>query len=83
MLFVAIGVVLLLLKLAALGPFGEWSWFLVLSPFGLAVLWWWYADKSGFTQRKAMQRMDERKAARRERALDGLGQGDPNKRRKR
>lgn len=83
MLFVAIGVVLLLLKLADLGPFGEWSWFLVLAPFGLAVLWWWYADKSGFTQRKAMQRMDERKAARRERSLEGLGQGDPNKRRKR
>lgn len=83
MWFVAIGVVLLLLKLGAVGPVGGWDWWIVLIPFALAVLWWWYADKSGFTQRKAMERMDDRKAARRERSLEGLGLGDPNKRRKR
>jgi len=83
MLFVAIGVVLLLLKLFAFGPVGEWSWFLVLAPFAVAVAWWAWADGSGLTQRRAMKRMDDRKAARRDRAMDALGQGDPNKRRKR
>lgn len=83
MLFVAIGVVLLLLKLLAIAPVVEWSWLLVLAPFGLAVVWWAWADASGLTQRKAMDRMDARKAARRENAMEALGQGDPKKRRRR
>ena len=36
MYFVVLGVVLLGLKVAAVGPVGEWAWWLVLLPFGLA-----------------------------------------------
>jgi len=82
MWFVAIGVVLLVLKLVPVAPVGDWSWFLVLSPFAAAVAWWAYADGSGLTQRKAMQRMDDRKEARRERSMEALGKGNPNKKRR-
>ena len=42
-----------------------------------------WADKSGLTQRKAMDAMDAKKAQRREKALEALGmkQGDNKKRR--
>jgi small Trp-rich protein len=82
MWFVAIGVLTLLLKLLGVAPVSEWSWLLVLAPFGVAVAWWAWADSSGLTQRKAMQRMEDRKAARREKNIVALGQGDPNKKRK-
>jgi small Trp-rich protein len=81
MWFVAIGVVLLLLKLSSVAPVADWGWLAVLSPFAAAVVWWAWADSSGLTKRRAMQRMEERKAARRERAIEALGQGDSNKRR--
>ena len=84
MWFVAVGVALVLLKLLAFGPIfgavGGLSWWWVLSPFACAVVWWAWADSSGLTQRKAMQRLDERKAARRAKTLDALGQGGTSKR---
>ena len=81
MLFVGLGVVLLLLKLLAIGPVAGLAWYWVLSPFAAAVLWWWYADASGYTKRKEMDRMDERKAARRAKQMEGLGMTDPKKKR--
>ena len=36
----------------------------VLSPFALAVIWWSWADQSGYTTRQASKKMDERKARR-------------------
>lgn len=80
MWFIVIGVVLVLLKVLSVAPVADWSWLWVLLPFGLAVLWWAWADKSGMTQRKAMKRMDERKEARRQKALEALGQGDRQRR---
>lgn len=80
MWFVVLGVLLLILKLAEVSPVGGWPWWEVLIPFGLAVLWWAWADATGYTTRKAMQRMDARKAARRTRAMHALGRGGPNSR---
>lgn len=80
MAFVLTGVLLLLLKLLGVAPVADWSWLLVLAPFGVAVLWWAWSDKSGRTQRQAMQRMDERKEARRQKAMEALGQGDKQRR---
>jgi small Trp-rich protein len=71
--FLIIGVLLLAGKLADFGPMGQWSWWIVLAPFGMATVWWAIADKLGFTQRKAMQRMDDRKEKRRTEAMDALG----------
>lgn len=81
MWFVLIGVLLLLLKALGVVPVADWAWWLVLSPFAAAVLWWLWADSSGLTQKRAMQRMDEKKEARRQKALDALGQGEKQRRR--
>jgi small Trp-rich protein len=70
---VIVGVLLLLLKLAEFGPFGDWSWWIILAPFGLAILWWQFADSSGWTQRKVMDKMERRKEERREKAMEALG----------
>ena len=82
MWFVAIGVLALVLKLLDVAPVGQWSWLLVLAPFAVAVAWWAWADASGLTQRKAMQRLQERQAARREKNVVAMGQGDPKKKRR-
>jgi small Trp-rich protein len=73
MWFVLIGVLLGALKLLDVAPVAEWSWWGVLSPFPLAALWWWWADASGYTRRKEMDKMDERKVARRRKSLEALG----------
>jgi small Trp-rich protein len=84
--FVLIGVLFLVLRLGGWVKFSEsdfWAWLIVLAPFGLAVVWWAWADASGFTQRKAMDAMDARKAARRDQALEALGQARPGAKKKR
>lgn len=64
MYFLGIGVLLLALKLLEVDPVATWSWLYVLAPFGLAALWWAWADASGYTKRKAMEKMDNIKAKR-------------------
>lgn len=83
MLFVAVGVVLLLLKVLEIDPVAGWSWLWVLSPFIAAVVWWVYADSTGLTQKRAIRRMEERKVARRERDMEALGLNVHSDRRKR
>ncbi len=39
MVFLGIGVLLLLMKCFEIGPVGQWSWWIVLIPFGVALLW--------------------------------------------
>ncbi len=83
MWFVLAGVVLLALKLIDISPVAAWSWWIILAPFALAAAWWAYADASGFTQRKVMKQMDDKKAARRDKQMEALGQFDPNKKKRR
>jgi small Trp-rich protein len=73
MAFILIGVLLIAAKLLGLGPMAHWSWWYILWPFPLAAAWWAFANASGLTQRRAMQRMDERKRQRREKAMVALG----------
>jgi small Trp-rich protein len=70
---VLIGVLLLAAKMAEWGPMAEWSWWLILSPFAGAVLWWHFADTSGWTKQREMNKMEKKKIKRREKALDALG----------
>lgn len=82
MWFLIVGVLVLLLKLAEVDPVTTLSWWWVAAPFVAAVLWWEFADRSGYTKRKAMDRMDERKEARRQKSLDAIGKGEkPGRRR--
>ena len=73
MYLVVLGVCFLIMKLAGLGPVADWPWWGVLLPFGVAVLWWWYADSSGLTKRREMDKMDARKQERRRKNLEALG----------
>lgn len=70
---VAVGVLLLLLKWAEFGPFERMSWWIALIPFGLAILWWEFADNSGWTQRRVIDKLEKRKQDRRQKAMDALG----------
>lgn len=83
MFFVIVGTILLILKLAEIGPVADWSWLWILLPFGLAVAWWMYADSTGLTQRRAIRKMEERKVARRERDIVALGMSVGSDRRRR
>ncbi len=80
MAFVVLGLILAGLKFAEFGPVAQWSWWWVVSPFGLAVVWWTLSDSLGLTQRRVMRKLDERKEQRRQRQMEALGQG-PNGRR--
>ena len=83
MAFVVIGVVLLGLWIGDVGPFGQLDWWWIALPFGLAVLWWEFADRSGLTERRIMDKMEQRKVARREKAMESLGLKVAGKRRDR
>lgn len=81
MYFLGLGIVLLLLKYLGVGPVADWSWWWTLTPFALAVAWWTWADASGYTKRKAMEREDQRVAERRQRTKDALNSSAQKKRR--
>lgn len=75
MAFLILGILMLAMKLAEFAPVANWSWWLVLAPFALAVLWWSFVDATGLTQRRAMAKMERQKAERRNRNLAALGMG--------
>jgi len=67
------GIILLALKYLEIGPVAEWSWWAVLAPLGAAALWWAWADYSGYTKRKAVERENARKQARLDKTREQLG----------
>ena len=73
MLFIVIGVLLIGLKFADIAPVAGLSWWWVLSPVALAVAWWAYADGSGLTKRREMDKLEDKKKERRQKAMDALG----------
>ena len=79
MYFLIAGVLGLLMKYLEIGPPTDWSWWVVLTPFGLAVAWWWWADFSGYTKKKQVEKEDMRRKNRIEKSRDRMGIG-PKKR---
>ena len=79
MLFVIIGVILILLNLAGIGPIGAWNWELfgdlwkLALPFAFAAIWWIWSDVSGLNKRREMDRMEKKKKDRRQENLAALG----------
>jgi small Trp-rich protein len=73
MYFLLLGIAGLLLKYLEISPVAELSWWMVLVPFGLAVAWWSWADASGYTKRKEMEKMEDRTKKRLEKQRDALG----------
>jgi small Trp-rich protein len=73
MLFIVIGLLLIGLKFADVAPVATMSWWWVLAPFALAAAWWAYADGSGLTKRREMDKLEDKKKERRRKAMDALG----------
>lgn len=73
MYFLGLGLILLAMKCLEISPVAAWSWWLVMAPFALAVAWWAWADGSGYTKRKAMEREDARRKARVDKNKEAIG----------
>lgn len=73
MYLLILGVALILLKYLEIGVVANLSWWWVLSPFALAVAWWAWADASGYTKRKEMEKMDQKKQDRIDKQREALG----------
>ncbi|WPH11807.1 TIGR04438 family Trp-rich protein [Variovorax paradoxus] len=73
MLFLLLGLLGVGLKYFEVGMVAGWSWWIVLSPFAMAVAWWAWADWSGYTKRKVVEREDARKQARIDRQRSNMG----------
>ncbi|HTH80973.1 MAG TPA: TIGR04438 family Trp-rich protein [Ramlibacter sp.] len=73
MYFLGLGIIALLMKYQEIGPVAAWSWWVVLSPFALAVAWWTWADWSGYTKRKAVEKENAKKKARIDKSKESLG----------
>lgn len=73
MWFLMLGVLGVLLKYFEVGFVATLSWWIVLIPFALAMAWWAWADASGYTKRKAMEREERRKQERIDRQRSQMG----------
>ena len=73
MYFLGLGLILIAMKFLEYAPVAAWSWWVVLAPFAFAVAWWAWADSSGYTKRKAMERENARRDERLERNKAALG----------
>ena len=73
MLFLLLGVLGAVLKYLEVGFIAQLSWWIVLIPFALAVAWWAYADASGYTKRRVIEKENLRKQSRIDRQRSALG----------
>ncbi len=80
MYMLVLGIALSLLKYLDIAPVAQWSWWWVLTPFALTILWWAWADSTGYTKRKAMEKMDQRKKDRIDKQKQALGMRPRNPR---
>ncbi|WP_280189278.1 TIGR04438 family Trp-rich protein [Delftia sp. PS-11] len=73
MYLLGIAVLLTVLKLAEVGPVAGWSWWVVLGAYGVTAAWWVWADTSGYTKRRAADKIDERRRKRIEKQKEAMG----------
>ena len=78
---VGLGLILLALKYLEIGPVANWSWWLCLAPFAVAVVWWQWSDSTGYTKKKAMEKETARKQARIDKNKLDIGTLRSNKKR--
>ena len=81
MYLLGLGLVFLALKYLEMGWVATWDWWVVLLPFGLTVLWWTWADNTGYTKKKAMERENARRQDRIDRNHVAMGTLDKKKKR--
>jgi small Trp-rich protein len=73
MYLLGLGIILLALKYLEIGPVASWDWWWVLAPFAGAVIWWAWADYSGYTKKKVVEKENERRQARIDKNRESLG----------
>jgi small Trp-rich protein len=73
MWFLMLGLLGVALKLLEVSYVATMSWWVVLIPFGLAIAWWAWADASGYTKRKVVEKENERRQDRIDRQRSNLG----------
>jgi small Trp-rich protein len=73
MYLLGIGLVFLAMWYLEIAPVAQWPWYVVFAPFALAVLWWWWADWSGYTKKKAVERENAKRKARIEKSREAMG----------
>lgn len=73
MYFLLIGIVTLAMKYLEMGPVAAWPWWAVLAPFGMAAVWWAWADWSGYTKKKAVEKENAKRKARIDKSREALG----------
>ncbi len=82
MYFLLIGIALLAMKYLEIGPVAAFPWWIVLSPFAMAVAWWAWADSSGYTKKKVIERENARKQARIDKNRENMGFAPTSKKKK-
>ena len=79
MWLVVLGLLQILFNWLEWGPFAHWTWtvsgdlWLFLWPFLVAMIWWAWADSSGYNARKEMEHLQKRIEERRLQNLENLG----------
>lgn len=73
MYLLLLALLLTALKYFELGPVAALSWGWILLPYALTVVWWSFADNSGYSKRKAAEKIEQRKRDRVEKQRKGLG----------
>ncbi|MBT2321251.1 TIGR04438 family Trp-rich protein [Variovorax paradoxus] len=73
MWFLLLGLLGVALKYFEVGFVAQWDWWIVLIPFALAAAWWAWADWSGYTKRRVVERENVRRQDRIDRQRSNLG----------
>ncbi|SDM46263.1 small Trp-rich protein [Oryzisolibacter propanilivorax] len=68
-----LGLLLITLKYLGVAPVAGWSWWWVLAPFAVTAAWWGWADASGLSKRRAMEKMERRRQERIDRHKQAMG----------
>ncbi|MNW04804.1 hypothetical protein D3C71_2009480 [compost metagenome] len=68
-----IALLLTVLRYLEVGPLAGLSWWWLLLPYGLTVAWWSFADATGWTKRRAVDREEARRLKRIERQKEAMG----------
>ncbi len=89
MWFLGLGLLQILLHLGGIGFMAAWNWdftgdlWKFAWPFACAVVWWTWADQTGYNKRREMEALEQRKTDRRSQNLAHLGLDYKARRKKR
>ncbi len=72
MYLLLIAVILTVLKYMEIAPVAEWSWWVIIGFYAATAAWWQFADASGYSKRKSMEKEDAVRQSRRDRNRKAL-----------